>query len=71
MDAIISESMGGLPRNQQEGVCAIGADYYATSLHEAVTFCVRTAHKVSEARKASHRWRLRRPDQLLASSFLR
>jgi hypothetical protein len=26
----------------------IGADYYATSLHEAVNFCVETAHKLDE-----------------------
>jgi methylmalonyl-CoA mutase cobalamin-binding subunit len=26
----------------------IGADYYATSLHEAVNFCVETVHKLDE-----------------------
>ena len=27
----------------------IGADYYATSLREAVTYCIEAAHKTAEA----------------------
>ena len=31
----------------------IGADYYATSLREAVTFCVEAAHKAGEASESA------------------